>query len=75
MSHIEEKGFRPVTSNEVYSLFGVSGCKIDLVLGRDLLVNDLITLNHWQVGPTLESFFHWEMPDARMVGPHVIGVR
>ena len=45
-----------------------------LIFSRDLRVDHLVSVDEGQIRPPLEPFLHGQVQDARMVGPHVVGV-
>ena len=74
MSHVKEEGPGLVPGNKVHSLFRIRSSEADLVLGSNLLVDDLVALDHRKVWPAFQPFFEREVANTRMVWPHVIRI-
>jgi len=74
VGEVDEEGAIFVFFDELDGSFGVLGGELLLVFPGDLGVDDFVFVDEGEVRPAFDSFFHGEVEDSGVVGPHVVGV-
>ena len=72
---VEEKRAVLLALDEIHGLLGVAGRQAGLDLTRDFRIDDFVPFDEREVRPALDSLFHRQMADSRVIGPHVVGIR
>ena len=75
MRHVKEERPLLVFLDERHRALGVLRGELFLILAGDLGIDDRVAVDQRQMRPTLEPLLHRQMHHARMVRPHVVGVR